>query len=116
MVVLLGKRKRRADLDEKSPQMDAETHDERLQTLLQKHFESQFKPLDIEPLAGRDNEAVEGLDETPEDSSDDWEGISDESDPDTVEVAQHESKDIADSWREKQERRSFMVRSTSSHL
>lgn len=78
MTLLLGKRKRRADILEPTPNertnVDQDNPDN-LQALFRKHFEAQFAPLDKpsqprKPLETIDSEIIHDEPES------DWEGIS----------------------------------------
>jgi len=76
---LLGKRKSRAEED---PEAVAKA-----QELLRKHFEAQFKPIDLAPLPRRAIESEDEEDESSEEGSDvnsgegdEWDGISGDED------------------------------------
>lgn len=89
---MLGKRKRAEHVvasrptgvtSDVSPDKNGE-----LRTLLRQHFESRFKPLEDVPFRQL-KEAVASA-ESPDDQSDsDWEGISDGSNEQQVEVVEH---------------------------
>lgn len=80
MTLLLGKRKRRTDIDRKDNAIcilsDNEASDN-LQALFRQHFEAQFKPLDIAHTPQSKHELEESQVRT-NDSESDWEGLSDE--------------------------------------
>ena len=106
MANILGKRKRRADLE---PAEDISTHntdDTHLRLLLQKHFEAKYEPLETSPLP----KAVDLDTESQSASEDeaDWNGLSDTEDHLPVETIEHvsiHSLELAP----KEELKTFMV-------
>jgi hypothetical protein len=115
MAAVLGKRKRRADLNngENVAQEMDQSAAARYKAIMQKHFESQYEPLAIAPLAVQnDNDSASGPDEGDEDEDEeveDWSGISDDGAPDEVEVMDISAMDTPKLEMSKEERKSFMV-------
>lgn len=113
MAISLGKRKRRSELVEQpSSGADADSQSDHLQKVLQRHFEARYAPLEVTPVANLEDRQMDGQpqDELHDESEDGWEGIAEDDEPAGVEVVQYESATVEDRWREKQERRRFMVR------
>ena len=110
MAIVLGKRKRRSQLDEEPAETDIQSggaHDGDPQTLFKKHFEASFEPLpDTQPIpvltGGDANETKDG------DSSSDWGGLSDESEP-AIKLIQHNESRTARPEMTKAEYKKFMV-------
>lgn len=80
MTLLLGKRKRRTDIDRNDNATCILSDNEAsgsLQALFRQHFEAQFKPLDIAHTPQSKHELEESHVRN-NDSESDWEGLSDE--------------------------------------
>ena len=112
MAPILGKRKRRAELNETTqfPEHKDEEHD-RLRALFQAHFEERYEPLTPTPAPPHNT-----LDQTSQSDSDDqdededaWSGISEPKTNDKpVEIISHATLP-APSVTSKHERKTFMV-------
>lgn len=89
---MLGKRKRAEHVVASRPteatRNDSLDENGDLQALFRQHFESRFKPL--EELPSRQRKKLVASEESPDDQSDsDWEGLSDGSIEQQVEVVEH---------------------------
>ena len=108
---MVGKRKRRADYAESNVEIGS--HDkngsERLQTLLRKHFEATYEPLDTAPSTPhQDNEkSSSGTDADEGDAG--WSGISEDETANTVEVVDYTAASVTDDLASKEERKLFLV-------
>ena len=110
MAIMLGKRKRRSQLDEEAAGTEGTSNgsnDGDLQALFRKHFEAQFEPLpDTQhtpvPLASDIEKGNDG------ESTSDWEGLSDENEP-AMELIQHTTPWTARPEMTKEEYKIFMV-------
>ena len=116
MAVVLGKRKRRADLGASKHEVRGSQANERLQALLRRHFETSYEPLNLALPAPPEAEAASDAMED-ENSEDGWEGLSDKEESEVIEVVHH---DYASGVREedslKQEWKAFMVNGLRARL
>ena len=107
MTVVLGKRKRRDQLEDASAvTLGDGSLSKNLQALFQQHFEAKF-----EPLAGLAclRQAERSVEHPTEEDDSDWEGISNHDDIHSVEIVEHTSLDVAKVDVPKQELKMFMV-------
>jgi len=105
MAVTLGKRKRRADINDSQPESSAS--DENARTLFQRAFEAKFMPLPkifqlVKPLEDIEDDS---LGDDGEDS--DWSGLSQSGND--VEVVDHDSARDEDDAARRKEMKAFMV-------
>ncbi|KAL8777425.1 MAG: hypothetical protein Q9203_006279 [Teloschistes exilis] len=109
MTVIVGKRKRRTDVEVSSPQESPNAchADEQLQSLLRQHFETKFEPLNSFELvtapAFSQNEAF-----NTEDDDTDWTGFSGDEDGGSTVVVDHRGRDREKRDISRQELKSFM--------
>ena len=113
MEEILGKRKRRADLDTAESSLSHEDDGARLQILLQKHFEAKYEPLEFLPVPKAVHHDTSSQSSSEDD--DEWSGLSDTEGRiyvQTVEhVPAHDSEPLP-----KEELRTFMVSNTLCRL
>lgn len=110
MALILGKRKRRDEIrslhSDKYLQLDSEVS-QRLQELLQGHFEATFTPLEgiSQPLQKDQNIGSNST----EDAESEWEGLSDADEVGQPQVVHHGASRSSKAEVSKEERKTFMV-------
>jgi hypothetical protein len=127
MAVVLGKRKRVTETENKSSSRktldavgipdgsDNEEQDERgLKEIFRRHFEARFKPLEVQRVdaeaKGSSEDGDEDEDDDAKNGEDVWEGF-ESGDEDIVTVVEHGARVEDDTQRlDKQELKAFMVR------
>ena len=110
---ILGKRKRRADLQIDEPTSSGSADNERLRLLLQKHFETKYEPLEYSPLPTTlefDTGSQHSLESEP-----DWDGLSDADEYDVVQTVEHISN-VSSEPVPKEELKTFMASTMPSPL
>lgn len=108
MAVTLGKRKRRADVQEAIPATEPESDNEDLQTIFRRAFEAKFRPLEGTEKKAEAQEEEDGAGERDTEEELDWSGIS-EAEEDAVEVVEHTASRSANERADKHEMKAFMV-------
>ena len=118
MAVILGKRKRRTQIEELDPQVVADTNadtGEERQELFRKHFEAKFAPLPRLLRQNIERQTTETHTLKDEEVSD-WEGLSDGDDDTNVQVVVHNiSIGTTRADVPKDELKTFMVIHTAMH-
>jgi hypothetical protein len=114
MVMMLGKRKRRAPEvpkeDRRRGSEESDSSELDAQEIFRRHFEAQFKPLPVtQPPTKPTDEELEAESET----SSNWDGISDDEE-NAVQVVEHTDAQSRTAAMSKEQLKSFMVFYTSS--
>lgn len=118
MTVLLGKRKRRSEVTPaKARKASRESFEDdgqdELRAIFARHFEGQFKPLDIKPIASKPaEERIQH--QLSEDDEEEWSGISSQEEDNIVEVVDHAKVRKLEVPTSKSELRAFMVGSCTN--
>lgn len=110
MAPLLGKRKRRLQLEDGSEEIsveELEQQEDELATLCRQCFEAKFEPLPILQLSGPSNVIAASQDPNTDDETD-WEGFSDEDDG-LAKVSDYSAPKNGESGLSRDEFKSFMV-------
>ncbi|KAL8634064.1 hypothetical protein Q9189_000310 [Teloschistes chrysophthalmus] len=109
MTVVVGKRKRRKEVEVSSPHDSPEAchADEQLQSILRQHFETKFEPLaSFEPLVAPELSNEEGS--NIEDDDADWTGFSGDEDGVSTVVVDYRGRDREKTDISREEAKSFM--------